>query len=79
MTIEKHYTTAELMDLLSCSSATIYRLAQKGDIPSSLVGSERRYPESGIRAYLDRSMNAPPVLASLVPLRETRDSQRRTG
>lgn len=72
--IEKHYTTAELAELLNCSPDTIYRLAQKGDLPSSLVGSERRYPESGVEAYLAKTLNRPPAVASLVPLRQTRDS-----
>jgi excisionase family DNA binding protein len=52
--IEKHYTTAELARLLSASQETIRREASRGRLRSVRVGSERRYPESAVREYLER-------------------------
>lgn len=44
--IERHYTTAELADLLACHTETILRAAQRGDLRSVRVGPERRYLET---------------------------------
>lgn len=62
MTIEKHLTTRELAEAMSCSQDTVLRLAQKGDLESVFWGRERRYPESGVNRYLARTSkkaNAP--------------------
>lgn len=52
--IERHYTTAELADLLAVCPETIRRLAAKGALRSVRVGSERRYPHSGVIEFLRR-------------------------
>lgn len=76
MALETHYTTAEVAEKLHCSKDTILRLAQRGDLRSTFVASERRYPESGITEYLQRSENrAAP--APVVRLSETRPSPTR--
>lgn len=78
--IEPHYTTAELAEYLHCSKDTVLRLAQRGDLRSVFVGSERRYPESGITEYLERSQKRASPAAPVIQLRENRDSPtRRTG
>lgn len=52
--IERHYTTAELAELLAVHPETIRRLAASGELPSVRVGAERRYPQSGVLDYLRR-------------------------
>lgn len=78
--IERHYTTAEVAKLLACSTDTVLRLAQRGELHSIYVGTQRRYPESAIQAFIERNASRGPGFADVVPLRETRPSQtRRTG
>jgi excisionase family DNA binding protein len=50
--IERHYSTRELAELLAVNPETIRREALRGRLRSVRVGSERRYPESGVEAYL---------------------------
>jgi excisionase family DNA binding protein len=57
--IEQHYTTRELAELLKTHPETIRRLAASGQLASVRVGSERRYPESAVRALLDRERQRP--------------------
>ncbi len=52
--IERHYTTAQLAEALAVHPETIRRLAARGLLLSVRVGSERRYPESAVQAYLAR-------------------------
>jgi excisionase family DNA binding protein len=52
--IEQHYTTRELADLLAVHQETIRREAGRGRLRSVRVGSERRYPESAVREYLQQ-------------------------
>lgn len=56
--IERHYTTRELAELLAVHQETVRREAQRGRLRSVRVGSERRYPESAVREYLDRLSEA---------------------
>ena len=51
--IERHYTTRELSELLSVHQETIRREAARGRLRSVRVGSDRRYPESAVRAWLN--------------------------
>jgi excisionase family DNA binding protein len=52
--IERHYTTRELAKLLAVNPETVRREAARGHLKSVRVGSERRYPESAVREYLQR-------------------------
>lgn len=82
MSIEKHYTTAELAESLNCSTDTILRLAQRGEIRSFFLGSDRRYAESAVVEYMERGQRrAMPVRASnVLPIGQTRASRpRRTA
>jgi excisionase family DNA binding protein len=51
--IEWHYTTRDLAQRLSVHPETVRREAAKGRLRSVRVGSERRYPESAVREYLE--------------------------
>lgn len=53
--VERHYSTAELAELLSVCAETVRRLAARGELPSVRVGSERRYPHSGVTEFLRRN------------------------
>ncbi len=73
MSLEPHYTTKQVAELLNVHPDTILRLAQKGHIRSTYIGRERRYPESAVRQYLDRNATkATPIHANVVPLAERR-------
>jgi excisionase family DNA binding protein len=52
--IEQHYTGREVAELFSAHPETVRRLAARGELRSVRVGSERRYPQSAIREYLER-------------------------
>jgi excisionase family DNA binding protein len=54
MAIEKHYTAHQLAELLGLDYETVLQLAQVGEIASVRVGRLRRFPESAVRAYLNR-------------------------
>lgn len=56
--VERHYTTAELAEKLSVCAETVRRLAARGELPSVRVGSERRYPHSGVVEFLRRNQEA---------------------
>ena len=51
--IERHYTTRELAELLAVHQETIRREAGRGRLQSVRVGSDRRYSESAVRAWLN--------------------------
>jgi excisionase family DNA binding protein len=53
--IERHYTGRTLAELLSVNPETIRRAAAKGELRSVRVGADRRYPESAVREWLERS------------------------
>ena len=57
--IERHYSTRELAELLSVHPETVLRMAQRGDLRSTRIGSDRRYPESAVREYLDARAEQP--------------------
>ena len=52
--VERHFTTAQLAALLAVHPETIRRAAARGELESVRIGrgSERRYPESGVQAWL---------------------------
>jgi len=51
--IERHYTTRELAEFLSVHQEPIRREAARGRLRSVRVGSDPRYPESAIQAWLN--------------------------
>lgn len=57
MTLERHYTVAEVATALGKDASTIRRMVGRGDFPGTVdVGEGRtsyRIPESTINAYLD--------------------------
>ena len=54
MALEKHYTGREVADKLGVDYETVLHLAHAGELPSVRVGRLRRFPESGVNAYLER-------------------------
>jgi excisionase family DNA binding protein len=65
MAIEKHYTAHELADLLGLDYETVLQKARTGEIASVRVGRLRRFPESAVKAFLDRQSE------NVIPLRPT--------
>jgi excisionase family DNA binding protein len=51
--MERLYTTKQVADAWSVNPETVRRLAARGLLRSVRVGSERRYPESALREYLE--------------------------
>jgi excisionase family DNA binding protein len=51
--MEQLYTTKQVAEAWSVNPETIRRLASRGVLRSVRIGSERRYPESALREYLD--------------------------
>lgn len=77
MSVEQHYTTAEVADLLRVHPETILRAARRGSIRSVRIGNDRRYPESAVRAFLNENADQThDAVASVVTLPSTR--QRRS-
>ena len=54
MTVERHYKSKEVADLLAIHPDTVLRLAQRQELKSVRIGNERRYPESAIQEFLDK-------------------------
>jgi excisionase family DNA binding protein len=50
--VERHYTTAELAELLAVHPETIRRAAAAGLLRSIRLGRDRRYPESAVELWL---------------------------
>lgn len=50
--IERHYTTAELAELLSVHPETIRRAARRGELGSIRLGLDRRYPQPAVQKWL---------------------------
>lgn len=57
--IEAHYTTAQLCELLNLHEETVRKYARTGELPSLRIGNDRRYSESGVRAFLKSRENSP--------------------
>jgi excisionase family DNA binding protein len=72
MPIERHYTGAELAELLGIDYETVLHKAHTGEIASVRVGRLRRFPESAVRDYLDRHTQD----TNVIPLRP-RDTRER--
>ena len=49
--IERYLSTGELMDILSISRSTVYRLMRKG-LPNLMVGSVHRFPKEQVLSWL---------------------------
>jgi excisionase family DNA binding protein len=52
--IDRHYTTAELAELLSVHPETIRRAARRGELGSIRVGLDRRYPTAEVVKWLEK-------------------------
>ncbi|MFQ5853425.1 MAG: helix-turn-helix domain-containing protein [Candidatus Binatia bacterium] len=48
---EIYLSTGELMDMLSISRSTVYRLMEKG-LPNIMVGSVHRFPKEQVLVWL---------------------------
>jgi excisionase family DNA binding protein len=62
--LEKQYTGHQVAELLEVDYETVLHLAQTGELSSVRIGRLRRFPESAVRAYLDRNRDN-----NVVPLR----------
>jgi excisionase family DNA binding protein len=51
--IEPHYSGKQLAAVLAVNPETIRRAAASGRLRSVRVGSERRYPESAVKEWLE--------------------------
>ncbi|RZN59109.1 helix-turn-helix transcriptional regulator [Avibacterium paragallinarum] len=51
-TIEKYYTTKELIERGIGSRSTVDRLVRAGKLKRVKIGTASRYPESSVKAYL---------------------------
>jgi excisionase family DNA binding protein len=51
--LERHYTTAELAELLGLNEVTIRRAAMRGDLRSLRFGHRRRYAHAAVIEWLD--------------------------
>lgn len=54
MTRPKLLTVEEVAEMLRVSKMTVYRLAEKGELPSVRVGRSIRIVEDGLDMYLRR-------------------------
>ena len=61
MTLEPHYTTRELAEMLHVNPETIRRAARRGELQSRRFGMERRYPESAVAEWLESLASPSPV------------------
>jgi excisionase family DNA binding protein len=77
-TLEKHYKTRDVADLLSVHEETVLRLAQCGHLRSVRVGAERRYPESAIVEFLEGNVDETPRRVNVMPRRAS-SARGRTG
>jgi len=53
---ERYLSTGELMDMLSISRSTVYRLMDKG-MPNLMVGSVHRFPVHQVVSWLAEQSN----------------------
>lgn len=53
--IEKHYTAKETIKILgNISMSTLQRIQNDGEIVPNWAANKRMFPESAIKAYLER-------------------------
>ena len=50
---ERYLSTGDLMDILSISRSTVYRLMAKG-MPNMMVGSVHRFPMTQVVGWLEK-------------------------
>ena len=63
--VDKHYTGHQVADLLGVDYETVLGLAQAGELASVRVGRLRRFPESGVKRFLDRCRDDTGVVVDL--------------
>lgn len=54
MTEAKLLTVKEVCDRLAISDATLYRLINKGEIPTVKIGRSLRFDPADVAAYIER-------------------------
>jgi len=59
--VEGLLTVAEIAQTLRVSRMTIYRLVERGTLPSVRVGHSIRVPAAAVRAYLHGQAGRPPA------------------
>lgn len=65
--IEQHYTADEVAERLKVSTDTVFRAAARRELRSVVIGRSRRFPESAIVEWLERSQERR-VDASVIPI-----------
>lgn len=55
---EKWMTVKDVADYLQMSTETIYRLAQRGEIPASKVASQWRFKKERVDEWMKQNENA---------------------
>ncbi|MBA55339.1 MAG: transcriptional regulator [Pseudomonadales bacterium] len=55
-------TIKQVAEYLKVNERTIYRLANKGDIPAFKVGNNWRFKASAIEAWINQNSDSPPPL-----------------
>lgn len=55
---DKWMTVKDVADYLQMSTETIYRLAQRGEIPATKVASQWRFKKERIDEWMKRNENA---------------------
>ena len=62
--VERYLTTGELIEVLSISRSTVYRLMNKG-MPNLMIGSVHRFPVNKVVGWLENQrgikLNSPSV------------------
>jgi excisionase family DNA binding protein len=58
--VERHYATGELAQLLGLCEATIRRAARRGELRSVRFGHRRRYSESAVQEWLEHLASPSP-------------------
>jgi excisionase family DNA binding protein len=67
MTVDAHYTTADLKRLLKCSDDAIYNAVHTGELKAVRVGKQLRFAADDVNAYLNRDQRRDRAASNLIP------------